>query len=191
MPSKRIALPCLPVETRVAPEAVPLLAESELSLTVVPELSSNPKDATSSLVGSGVGVGVGGTGVGAGGTGVGAGGTGVGVGVGAGGAGVAVGDGVGIGVGDGVGVAPGDADGGGVGDGDGALTAKLRTRSSEVPWTSVTISRTYLVSAFEKLIVILQPGVVPQTIEPSSFSNDHVHVSGPSPVEAVPSSVTF
>ena len=79
----------------------------------------------------------------------------------------------------------------GVGVGVAVTTGKLLTELSVVPAASLTISRMYFTSAFVNDIVILQPGVVPQTIEASAFSNDHVHVRGATPVDAVPSRTTF
>ncbi len=96
--------------------------------------------------------------------------------MGAGGTGVGAG-GTGVGVGVGAGADPG------------APTAKLLSDASVSPSASVTVSRTYLVSAFWNVLVILQPLTVSQTVEPSAFSKLQAQVRVPSPVDAVPSSV--
>ena len=74
--------------------------------------------------------------------------------------------------------------------GVGAVTGKLFTEASESPSVSVTVRRTYLVSTLVNVLVILQPGTVSQTVPPVWSSKFQLQVSVPSPVEAVPSSVT-
>src|SRR5690348_7621215 len=93
------------------------------------------------------------------------------------GAGTGVGDGVGVGVGDGAAVGA-------------VVTAKDWRLESVSPSLSLTVRVTYLVSAFWKVLVILQPVAVSHTIEPSWFSKDQVQLTGALPCERVPSSVT-
>src|SRR3954468_4734620 len=71
-----------------------------------------------------------------------------------------------------------------------APTTKDCLLAAVSPSASVTISLTYLVSATLNALVILQPLIVSQIVEPSTFSKLHLQDSGPSPVERVPSSTT-
>lgn len=58
------------------------------------------------------------------------------------------------------------------------------------PSESLTVNFTYFVSAYLKVLTNLHPVSVSQTIDPLLFSKLQVQVSGPLPVDRVPSSVT-
>ncbi len=60
----------------------------------------------------------------------------------------------------------------------------------ESPFTSLTDSRTYFMPADSKVKSIAQPSWESKTTDPVSFSNDQLHLSGPSPVDPVPSNST-
>ncbi len=71
-----------------------------------------------------------------------------------------------------------------------AATRKDFLFDAESPFASVTASRTYLVPVDSKVNSIAQPSRVCQMVAPVSSSKVQVQLSGPSPVDLVPSSST-